>query len=999
MKIILSHTTYFVWVLLKMKLDKYQKYSVDHIGSIAVDAKAGSGKTRCVESRVKRLLDDGVGPSKITVCSFTKKASKEIKERIAKSVSTDLANRVNTGTIHSLCYSIWTKYKRKTTLNYEKPNLINDGFKFIQIRTIIETNKFELKIGKFYNYLNEWQAYGLSPNEVLNGKVQTRELLEAQKTYKLFDTFLKNNNMFDFGSLLVWTKELLQDYDVVRRESSRIEHLFVDECFPAKHLVLKSNGHYIRIGDLYEKYKDYRILPEIVTLNEKTGKIQSSRIKRVFKNVGKKDMSKVSFKSGGSFMCSSNHVMKTEHEWKRVSELKVGEFIISKEVNRLRAPFLYLGDDHKSLVLAALIGTGTISKRKDKHVLEYMHSLDSKAYMLFKIGLWEKDRNPRDVIINTTKQLLYRSQYIQKYDIDYLLESYLTPMAIAIIVADNPLSAGNHIVLRNGNGVKDKEELYVKLNNQLEKQYGIKGEIVPINWGKSKRKNLVFDEENTKKICDLVAGYVPKIVEEKFPFLDYKKTPYKNSIENLTTDYGMDEIVSIENFPDKETNLYDLEIEEEHNANYFISGVFKSPHRGGYYYLAHNCHDINKVQFDIVEKLASKHKNIYLYFDFMQSIYGFQHSRIENLSGFIEKHNIHIHQMPNNYRSKKAIVDLGNKLIKAAKIPNMVEAIQKKDGNGKYYVITSPDENHEAHEVFNLIEERVSDFYSYKDIVIMYRTNSQSRALIDEAMSRDIPINVPSESSFYKRKELIDIINYLIIINDPYKAKIDNFKRVINKPKRYISGASINAVERYADSKGITFFNALRQVSNLDIKPNQQENISRFTDMIERVHKESINISMDKILNSIMNRLGYLNHIKDSTINNETVTVDDIVSGLESFFRNFINPRSAIAHYIKANKTKAVGNAVRFSTIHGFKGLEAPVCFIVGVSEGLLPHRRSTSHEDIEEEKRVMYVGVTRAVDELILSTINGKYGRFNAVPSRFLVTMGVNIPRLTNYN
>ena len=403
------------------------------------------------------------------------------------------------------------------------------------------------------------------------------------------------------------------------------------------------------------------------------------------------------------------------------------------------------------------------------------------------------------------------------------------------------------------------------------------------------------------------------------------------------------------------------------------------------YILVDEYQDTNEVQYQLNKLLSEKYKNLFVVGDPNQSIYAFRNANFKNILNFEKDFpNTTVIPLDQNYRSTNYILDTANSIIKNNKerkelklIGNIGEGIKTK------YIRTYDDKN-EINVVIEEIKKLVLDGFYYKNIGVLYRTNAQSRLVEEMFLKANIPYKIVGAYYFYQRKEIKDLLCYLKLIsnlNDDI-----SLRRVINVPKRGIGEISINKLEEYARDNHISMFEAISDKKQLAFKElilelrekAQDLSLTELIDLILEKSKMKEELELDKSLESEL-RLDNLMEFKSITASYEEQTGS---VNLEDFL-------SEVSLVADVSEHKSDGNEVTLMTIHSAKGLEFDAVFLVGMEEGLFPHSQSL-YEDggLEEERRLCYVGITRAKKRLYLTNAKRRmlYGKevLNP-PSRFI--------------
>lgn len=399
------------------------------------------------------------------------------------------------------------------------------------------------------------------------------------------------------------------------------------------------------------------------------------------------------------------------------------------------------------------------------------------------------------------------------------------------------------------------------------------------------------------------------------------------------------------------------------------------------YILVDEFQDINKVQFEVLKLISNPQNNIFVVGDEDQSIYGFRGARPDFLLEFEEYFSGTKKVMLDiNYRSKGEIIDVANRLIE--KNSNRYEKVIKcSQGNGGNISYIAPKDSEEEAVLIGkeILEEIKKDFVEYSDFAVIYRTNIQSRALVDVFMDMRIPFVVKdSIVTIYDHWAAQDILAYLRLGLDSSLSK--DWVRIINKPFRYISRDSINSIKDEKD-----FINAL--ITKCNLHPKQVKTINDLD--IDLSYLKTLN--PQNAISYIRTSLEYDMYILDYCSNRKIKSngLIEILDELESSATNFKTIKEYLDHIdrvkseVVGNKNKDQGDGVIFTTMHSAKGLEFKNVYIIGVNEGTIPHEKSYDLDDdskkdeqIEEERRLMYVAITRAEDKLCISSPQNKYGR-----------------------
>lgn len=408
------------------------------------------------------------------------------------------------------------------------------------------------------------------------------------------------------------------------------------------------------------------------------------------------------------------------------------------------------------------------------------------------------------------------------------------------------------------------------------------------------------------------------------------------------------------------------------------------------YILVDEYQDTNYVQYLFTKRLAEKHKNICCVGDDDQSIYGFRGAEIKNILEFEKDYdNAKIIRLEENYRSTQVILDVANRVISHNLGRKGKTLWSRKVGGWPVITYVGTDEQAEASFVVRKIIEMSNQGISLKDFAILYRVNAQSRVLEDAFLKAKIPYSLVGGISFYGRKEIKDIVAYLNVIANPVDAL--SLKRIINVPSRKIGKTTIQKIEEFAGEKGISLYEAIKEIDKTEMLPkNTITSIKKFAELIENFINLKISKSVLELTKEVIDKTGYMQDLEASQEYDRIDNIQEFLHSLEEF--EATNEQKTLEAYLvnislytNIDTWDDESNKVTLMTLHSAKGLEFPYVFITGVEEGLLPHINA---EDEEEERRLCYVGMTRAKEQLFLTYAMKRklYGSGCRMPSRFLL-------------
>ncbi|MCU6763586.1 ATP-dependent DNA helicase pcrA [uncultured Roseburia sp.] len=417
------------------------------------------------------------------------------------------------------------------------------------------------------------------------------------------------------------------------------------------------------------------------------------------------------------------------------------------------------------------------------------------------------------------------------------------------------------------------------------------------------------------------------------------------------------------------------------------------------YIMVDEYQDTNTAQFHLVQLLAKKYKNLCVVGDDDQSIYKFRGANIHNILNFETYFpDAKVVKLEQNYRSTQNILDAANAVIRN-NTGRKEKALWTNQHAGDPLIFRQFDQAYEeaeyiAGDISKLVKNGA---YNYRDCAILYRTNAQSRMFEEKFVSLNIPYKIVGGVNFYARKEIKDLLAYLKTIDN---AKDDlAVKRIINVPKRGIGATTINRVQDYADNQGISFFNALCRAENIPSIGKAAAKIRPFVGFIQGLRAQTDYMSVETLLDQIIEDTGYVHdlELEDSDEANARIeNIDELISKAADFDNQ--NENGGLSVFLEEvaliadiDSLSEDSDYVVLMTLHSAKGLEFPNVYLAGMEDGLFPSYMTITSDDpmeIEEERRLCYVGITRAKERLTLTSARMRMVRgetqYNRV-SRFL--------------
>ncbi len=419
------------------------------------------------------------------------------------------------------------------------------------------------------------------------------------------------------------------------------------------------------------------------------------------------------------------------------------------------------------------------------------------------------------------------------------------------------------------------------------------------------------------------------------------------------------------------------------------------------YILVDEYQDTNHAQYRLTKLLAGKHRNLCVVGDDDQSIYSFRGADLKNILSFERDYpEAKVISLEQNYRSTQTILDGASAVVNRNRRRKLKRLWTENPPGRKLNVVQLMDEEFEADYLCREIRSGLEEGRAYRDFAVLYRTNAQSRVIEDAFRREGIPYLVIGGLRFYERKEIKDMVAYLRLLINP--ADSVSLKRIINVPTRGIGSVTIEKIEAYAKTKGCSLFEALSEISEVGatymLPLPSQRNIQKFVSMIYELQGLVGRLSVADLLQEVWSRTGYLEALKEdggSEAESRIENLKELLTAMQEFqerdleggnLATFLDQVALVSEI--DDYSESIG-AVALMTLHTAKGLEFPVVFLTGMEEGLFPYSKAlTDEHEMEEERRLCYVGMTRARERLYLTTTQCRriYGttHWNS-PSRFL--------------
>ena len=415
--------------------------------------------------------------------------------------------------------------------------------------------------------------------------------------------------------------------------------------------------------------------------------------------------------------------------------------------------------------------------------------------------------------------------------------------------------------------------------------------------------------------------------------------------------------------------------------------------------------DTNHAQYRLVTMLAKKFKNICVVGDADQSIYGWRGADMSNILEFEKDYqNAKVVLLEQNYRSTKTILQAANHVIEN-NVNRKVKKLWTENEEGQaitYYRAQS--EQDEGRYVLSQIQSLLRDGYHYDDFAILYRTNAQSRVMEENLLKSNIPFRLVGGQRFFERLEIRDLLAYLrLIVNSQDDL---SFRRIVNSPKRGIGATSLAKLSDFAEVYQFSLLEASLQTTLSPLSGKAAKALEKFATTIEELRKMQEFLSISEFVEQVIEKTGYLTSLEQQHTMEADARIENIqefISVAKQFEQDRLEEESEESPLLQfltdlslvsdVDSDDGDGRMVTLMTLHAAKGLEFPVVFMIGLEEGIFPSSRSImEHDDVEEERRLAYVGITRAEQKLFLTNAYSRllYGRTQTNrPSRFVLEIG----------
>lgn len=506
-------------------------------------------------------------------------------------------------------------------------------------------------------------------------------------------------------------------------------------------------------------------------------------------------------------------------------------------------------------------------------------------------------------------------------------------------------------------------------------------------------KELVVKDKSLTE--GIIVSKISKLKEEETPIEEYEKAEGSYNINAKI----IAEVYRRYNITLKNNNGMDFsDILVNTNKILDIPDVLAKIQEKFRYIMVDEYQDTNNIQYNIINKIAKKYGNICVVGDENQSIYGFRGANIQNILDFEKDYpDAEVVKLEENYRSTSVILDAANAVIKNNSSSRDKKLWTNKATGEKIKLLISEDAREEVGVIINeILKKKVKENKKYRDFTILYRTNAQSRIFEEGFLRNNIPYKVFGGMQFYQRAEIKDIIAYLSVINN--KQDSLNLTRILNVPKRKIGDKSLEKINEFAKENGISVYEALGKADEIaTLTANMRITLKEFYGMMEEFREISETETVSELFKQLIKKIKYYDYLESNygeeaesrkenveELKNSIIEMENVIETMT--LREYLENVSLVSATDNLEEDK---DYVKLMTIHNSKGLEFPNVFIAGMENEIFPGQRAFFEpKELEEERRLCYVAITRAEDRLYISYAKNRfmYGQESfRTPSRFI--------------
>ena len=998
--------------MLLESLNPTQLDAVTHTeGPLLILAGAGSGKTRVLTHRIAYLIDQGLAaPDEILAITFTNKAAREMKDRVTLLVGPD-SRKMWVSTFHALCARILRVhaeklgYKREFTI-YDQPDQVR-----LVRRCIVELDKDPKRFNpkSFQAQISTAKNQLMSADDFLR-RAEGYIAENVAEVYDLYQRRLYENNAMDFDDLIMQTVALLEVFPEVReRYQRRFKYIHVDEYQDTNHaqyrlvnILAAAHRNLCVVGDddqclakgtlITMADGSRRAIEEIrpgdeVLSGYGSGEFRTAKVLRIHERHGRREGVAITTEARRRIVSTPEHTHFAGYRLGVVPQLHFVYLMYREGVGyRLGTTQVYTRGQKKPMVgLAqrvlhehadALWVISTHKSENDARAEEYVLSLRHRittlpfvprknsrladgtragglvhdpAYISRVFEVFDTEANAGQLLRDRGLSARHphyrpRSRNSKRRNVIVTLcgdRRGRTPMHRLSIVGNDP--AGKAILERAGLSVRSvKNGSRSWRHETANKSYGRLQETVNLIDRRFERMNVIQmarlgrnGESGRKESNSLPFVPAGSVMPGMAMFDEHGGYDIVESVERVELDGA----------------VYDLDIENTHN--YIAGGV-----------ITHN------------------------------SVYSWRGADIRNILDFERDYpEAEVVKLEQNYRSTQTILNAANAVVANNASRKRKELWTAGPEGERIRVFTAADEYAEARFVVSEVERLIESGASPKEVAVFYRTNAQSRALEDVLVREGVPYEVVGGVRFYERAEIKDAMAYLSVVANQDDSV--SLERIINVPKRGLGSTSVARLADYARKNGISLYDALAEADEADLTGAARRACRAVHDLFEGWRVAAREVLPAELIGAVLEESGYKRELEaENTVEAESrlENLEELINAAGEYERYEPEPTlegflQEQALYSEADNVGGEGR-VTLMTLHNAKGLEFDHVFVVGMEEGTFPHARSLDEQNLEEERRLFYVGITRARETLTLSyaKLRSSWGeREYQMPSRFL--------------
>jgi DNA helicase II / ATP-dependent DNA helicase PcrA len=989
--------------MLLESLNPTQLDAVEHTeGPLLILAGAGSGKTRVLTHRVAYLIDQGLAaPEEVLAITFTNKAAREMKDRVALLVGPD-SRRMWVSTFHAFCARILRVHAEK--LGYKREFTIYDGADQVRLvkRCIVELGKDPKRFNprSFQSQISAAKNVLMAPDDFLrNTEGYIAE--NVAEVYDLYQKRLYENNAMDFDDLIMQTVALLELFPEVReRYQTRFKYIHVDEYQDTNHaqyrlvnILAAAHRNLCVVGDddqcLIEgtpvTMADGSTKPiQKISVGDEvlsgygSGNFRPAKVTGVSRSE-KFEGVRITTRSGRQLVSTPEHVHFAGYKLGLTPQMHMTYLMRRKDKGfRVGTSRTYTNGRVKPVV-------GFMQRSRQEHAdaawVVSTHETEGEAraaettlalkYQVPTLPFVARAGSENGLVANQALiDRVFSEVECEEGGHRLLTDSGLRP-EIPHYLPQSFTGRRRNVVVTLCGDRRGKTAMHriSMVGRDEEGQRALEGLDLSVRQAKhgssSWRYESCFKDysaamklvDRIRSVLDVSVQRVARLGADGGEVVEGKSLPFvpasavRPGMAMFTQEGGYDVVESVERVA-LDRPVYDIDVGGTHN---FVAGGL----------VTHN------------------------------SVYSWRGADIRNILDFERDYpEAKVVKLEQNYRSTQTILDAANAVVANNASRKAKELWTAGDEGDRIRVFAASDEYAEARFVVSEIERLIDGGTSARDVSVFYRTNAQSRALEDVLVREGIPYQVVGGVRFYERAEIKDAMAYLSVIANPDDS--GSLERIINVPKRGLGNTSVAKLQDYASKNGISLYGALSEADAADLTGAARKACRAVRDLFEGLRVAAVEVPPTDLIGAVLDESGYRKELEaEDTVEAESrlENLEELINAAREYER--VEPEPTLAGFLQEqalysdqDSMTSEGGSVTLMTLHNAKGLEYSHVFVVGMEEGTFPHARSLDEHNLEEERRLAYVGITRAKETLTLThaRLRSSWGeREYRMPSRFL--------------